>query len=125
MLERRALVFATAVGTAFQLAMVILGHSDPAIARYFAFGGMTLSLVAGLIYAWRAGTDSRQALGGMIAGGLCAFLGILLSWGLGDVTGSVLLFGTVSSMITGAIGGWLGRVLPRGSSAGTAGGTGA
>jgi hypothetical protein len=113
MLNRRALVLATFVGTVLQLAMVLLGHVRPGVASLFAVGGMGLSLVAGLLYAWLGGAGSRPVVGGLIAGGACALLGILVSWGLGDVAASVLGFGTASSAVTGALGGWLGGLAAR------------
>ncbi|MEO5902967.1 MAG: hypothetical protein ABIQ55_03035, partial [Gemmatimonadaceae bacterium] len=50
------------------------------------------------------------AIGGAIAGGICALIGILISHLLGDVPASLLLLGTVSSIVTGAIGGAIGKV---------------
>ena len=40
-----------------------------------------------------------------MAGGICAFVGILVSYFLGDVPAAVLGFGTASSAVTGALGG--------------------
>ena len=115
MLNARALTIAASVGTILQVAMVVLGHSNTSIATLFAVGGMGISLIAGLIYAWNNGGGSASSItiGGVIAGGLCAFIGILVSHLLGDVPASLLLLGTVSSMVTGAIGAWLGRFLTR------------
>lgn len=110
---RGGLVGATVAGTLAQLAMVISGHWVPAVAALFAVLGMVISLLAGLLYgAWaRPATAGRSAGGGVVAGGVCAFLGICVSFLLGDVTASILLFGTVSSAVTGAIGGAVGRVI--------------
>jgi hypothetical protein len=71
--------------------------------------------VAGLLYALWARVDSRWAivLGGLVAGALCAFIGILVSHLLGDVPRSLLVLGTLSSAVTGALGGWVGTVLFR------------
>ena len=44
---------------------------------------------------------------GAIAGAACALIGIVISYLLGDVTAAVIAFGTLSSAVTGAIGGWL------------------
>lgn len=111
-MSTRALLIATAIGTVLQLAMVIAGHSNKSIAKLFAVGGMSLSLIAGVIYAALAGGSAGSAiLGGSVAGGLCALLGIVVSYALKDVTASILAIGTISSAITGAIGGWLGRFL--------------
>jgi hypothetical protein len=110
-----ALIKATAIGLALQVAMVFAGHADlfpKAIG--FAVGGMSLSLLAGVLYAVFAkqslGNDST---GGAAAGGLCALLGIAVSVLLKDVPASLLVMGTVSSVITGAIGGATGYLFTR------------
>ena len=116
-MDRNALMRATAVGTALQLGMVVSGHFIPAVAMLFAPLGMGLSLVAGVLYGrWAAGR--RAAAGGALAGGVCALLGIAVSWGLGDVTAIILAFGTLSSVVAGALGGMVGRRLGRLSAAG-------
>lgn len=108
----RALVIATVIGTILQTAMVVAGHSNKSVAKLFAIGGMSLSLVAGVIYAAMAGGPTSSAiLGGVIAGGVCALIGIAVSYALRDVPASLLALGTASSAVTGAIGGWLGRWL--------------
>jgi hypothetical protein len=117
MLNSRALSLAAAFGTVLQVAMVLIGHTSPAVAALYAVGGMGISLLAGLAYArWaRTAGASSAALGGAIAGALCAFLGILVSYLLSDVPASLLALGSLSSAVTGAVGGWIGRMLFRGS----------
>ena len=112
-MDSRALVIASTAGTIAQLVMVISGHFDDSIAALFAVGGMTISLVAGLLYGLRARqtTVGTASLGGLLAGGICALLGIAVSYFLGDVPASLLLLGTASSAVTGAIGGLVGRVI--------------
>lgn len=114
-MNTRALLIATVVGTILQVAMVVLGHSNQSVKNLFAAGGMGFSLVAGVIYAMVAGggTAGSLALGGAAAGGICAFIGILVSHLLGDVPVTLLVLGTVSSIVTGAIGGWLGKFFAR------------
>jgi hypothetical protein len=109
----RTLVNATLLGTLLQVAMVVAGHYNTAVANLFAVMGMTISLVVGLIYALRARrpTKGSSALGGAIAGGVCALIGILVSYLLGDVPAAVLGFGTLSSALTGALGGLVGHLL--------------
>jgi hypothetical protein len=111
-MNSRALLIASLVGTLLQVVMVVAGHSSPAIAGLFAVGGMGLSLVAGFIYARlaRPATKGSAALGGAMAGAICAFLGILVSYLLGDVPASLLALGTLSSAVTGAIGGVIGAL---------------
>ena len=106
----RALLIASAIGTVLQTAMVVAGHSNKSIAKLFAVGGMSLSLVAGVIYAMmsRGGTTGSVVLGGVLSGAICALIGIAVSYFLGDVPVTLLALGTLSSAVTGAIGGWLG-----------------
>lgn len=110
-MNTRALTIATIVGLILQVAMVVVGHSDASIKNLFAVGGMGFSLVAGLIYGFLAGRGptGSMALGGALAGGICAFAGIAVSHLLGDVPPSLLILGTLSSVVTGAIGGMLAR----------------
>ena len=117
----RALLIASLVGTLLQVAMVVAGHSSPAVAQLFAVGGMGISLLAGFLYARLARESVRKvaAVGGIMAGALCAFIGILVSYLLGDVPVMLLAAGTLSSAVTGAIGGVIGA-LTLGSSAAAA-----
>jgi hypothetical protein len=102
-----ALRNATVIGTILQLAMVISGHWVAFIRLHgFAVGGMAISAIAGVLYA-RAARVGRgpAAAKGAIAGGVCGLIGICLSYLLGDVPAAVLGFGTLSSAVTGAVGG--------------------
>jgi hypothetical protein len=104
------IVRGTAIGTLAQIAMVLAGHFIPAVAGFFAVGGMGISALAG----WGALRHQPASLAGAagsgaLAGGLCAVIGIAVSVGLGDVPPSLLALGTASSAVTGAIGGVLGR----------------
>ena len=114
-MNTRSLVIASLVGTVLQVAMVVAGHASPAIAGLFAVGGMSLSLVAGAIYALMAREVSKSsaAIGGLTAGAICAFLGILVSHLLGDVPASLLALGTISSAVTGAVGGLVGALVSK------------
>ena len=111
-MNTRALTVASLIGTLLQVVMVVAGHSMPAVAAMFAVGGMGFSLIAGVIYARLAkpATKRGAAIGGMVAGAVCAFLGILVSYLLGDVPAQLLALGTLSSALTGGIGGLLGTV---------------
>ena len=108
-MSNRSLVISTLVGTVLQVAMVVLGHGNPAIKSLFAVGGMGISFLAGALYAMLARPVAKGAAagGGATAGALCGFLGILVSYLLGDVPASLLALGTLSSGVTGAIGGVL------------------
>ena len=112
MLDSKTLQTATVAGTVLQLAMVVAGHFVPYIAQYvFMFGGMGISLLAGLIYGRAASGLGGAALGGALAGGICAVIGIAVSVVLGDTLAIILALGTVSSAVTGAIGGLLGCLI--------------
>jgi hypothetical protein len=110
-MDRKALVYATGVGLVLQVLMVLTGHYLPAVKALFAAGGMGLSLVAGVLYAERARASWKSDLaGGAIAGGVCALIGIAISVILGDVPPGLLLLGTAFSVITGLVGGGLGKM---------------
>src|SRR5512146_2932133 len=98
----RALFTAILLGTVLQLAMVVAGHSNRSIANLFAVMGMSISLLAGIAYAFlaRGGSPASLAVGGLIAGALCALLGIVVSVALGDVPALILVVGTASSALT-------------------------
>jgi hypothetical protein len=103
---------ALGIGSALQLAMVVGGHFSPAIAALFAVAGMLISMLAGGMFGEASGTPRRRAVGGgALVGGACALIGIAVSVALGDVPPAILLFGTASSAVTGALGGWVGMAL--------------
>lgn len=112
MINSRAVLIASFIGTILQVAMVLAGHSNASVAAMFAVGGMSISLIAGVIYGYLV--KGPRNLGGLIAGGataggVCAFIGIFVSHLMGDVPTSLLLLGTISSVVTGAIGGAIGK----------------
>ena len=111
--ELRPIAGPTLIGTGLQLAMVVAGHLSPAVAQLFAPGGMTISALAGALVALvsRPASLGSAAGRGAAAGGISAFVGILVSYFLGDVSAAVLGFGTASSAVTGALGGLVGKVL--------------
>jgi hypothetical protein len=114
-MDRKTLINATLVGTILQLVMVVTGHFIPAVKDHiFAVGGMAISLLAGLNYARRArGGWGSSLVGGAIAGGVCALIGILVSAALHDVELAVVAFGTGASIVTGLVGGAVGRLVAR------------
>ncbi len=110
------LLRATLIGTVLQLGLAVSGHYDASIAKLFAVGGMFVSLLAGFIFG-RWSVTAKQAVaiaGGAVAGAVCALIGILESYALQDVPAWVIAFGPASSAVTGAVGGFLGRVGRRG-----------
>jgi hypothetical protein len=103
----KPLVTATVAGTVLQLAMILTGHWVEAVRLHgFAIGGMVISAIAGILYARLARADrGLSALNGALAGGACALVGIAASVMLGDTAALILVVGTASSAIAGAIGG--------------------
>lgn len=100
------------VGIVLQTAMVLVGHWVSAVALLFAPLGMGISLAVGLLWAREGARDYRHAAGGgAVVGGTCALVGIAISLVLGDVGPAILLFGTASSAVTGAVGGLVGARL--------------
>ncbi len=117
-MNRNALVFVTLIGTAAQVAMVVIGHFVPAVRGAYMWGGLGLSLIAGLLYAWKARGGWGDALiGGLISGGVCAVVGIAVSYFLKDVPLSLIALGGGGSAVTGLIGGAVGKLLARASAA--------
>ena len=109
----RHLLIATLIGAAAQLVMVLAGHFMPMVREHgFAIGGMLISAAAAALYVRRAkGGWGPSLLGGAIAGGACALIGIAPSVALGDTPATILLLGTLASTVAGVIGGALGKVL--------------
>jgi hypothetical protein len=112
-MNRKALIIATDIGMVLQLIMVITGHYEPAVAAWFAIGGMLISFVAGVIYArWARNGWADSLIGGALAGGICALVGIAVSYALGDVAAMILVFGTIGSAVAGLIGGAVAKLVP-------------
>lgn len=113
-MDRRWLLLGLVVGTALQVVMVVAGHSNPDVQDWFAIGGMGISAFAGFLAArGNRGWGAAMTAGG-IAGGLSALIGIGVSVSLNDVPPTLLLFGTLASLVTGVIGGVMARALPIG-----------
>jgi hypothetical protein len=113
-MDRNALILSLVIGTLIQLAMIVIGHFVPVVRdKVFMIGGLLISLVAGLIYAkLAAGSGWPMALaGGALTGGACALIGIGASVVWGDTVPFILVAGTLSSAVTGAIGGAIGKLL--------------
>ena len=112
-MNQDALITALVAGTVFQLAMILAGHYVAFVRdKVFMPGGLAISLAAGVIYAWLAGGGwASELTGGAIAGGACALIGIAASVLLKDTPPMVLAMGTISSAVTGLIGGAIGKLL--------------
>ena len=112
-MDRSALIVATVIGLIAQLAMIVAGHYIPFVReKVFAVGGMAISLAAAVLYARLAhGAWPPSLIGGAIAGGLCALIGIVPSVALGDTPAMILLVGTLGSAVAGVAGGAIGKLL--------------
>ena len=111
MLDTKALIRATLIGTVLQIAMVVAGHFIPYIAQHlFMFGGLGLSLIAGLLYGRDHGAWGGALLGGAVAGAVCALIGIAVSVLLADTPANILLLGTIGSAVAGVVGGAIGKL---------------
>jgi len=110
---KKKLVTASIIGTILQIAMVVIGHFEIDVAALFGPIGCAISLIAGLLALARGPSMSLSValVSGAIAGGVCAFIGIIVSFALGDVAAPIIAIGTLSSAVTGAVGGAIGRYL--------------
>ena len=112
LLGRDGLIVATTVGLILQFAMVVAGHYSAPVKASFAVGGMLFSLLAGLLYARLSpGGWGGACVGGALAGGLCAIIAIAVSVSLKDVPAQILWLGTSASVVTGIIGGAIGKII--------------
>ena len=117
MIEPRILQRALIVGSVLQVAWIALGHFYPPLRAYgnvFLFGGMMISAIAGYLYGMDFGAGyARGALGGAVAGGGAALIGIAFAVLLADASASELPLGVAISVLTGAVGGLWGEVAAR------------
>ena len=109
----QTLIIATSTGLMAQLAMVVAGHYSAFIKdNVFALGGMAISLLAGVLFAKLAATGWTPSLvGGLVAGGACALLGIGVSVALKDTAPMILVVGTLGSAVAGLVGGAVGKLV--------------
>ena len=112
MVDARILLRAAIVGTVLQLVLALAGHFIPWVAVHvFMFGRMMASATAGYYYGMVLGRGyAVGALGGAIAGGLCAAPVIAISALLGDAEASMVAVGTGISILTGGVGGAFGEM---------------
>jgi len=112
MIDTKALLRAFIVGCILQIVLVVLCHlSAWVMLRAFMFGGMMISATAAYLYAMDTGKGYFPgATAGAIIGGACAFIGLLISVGLGDSRQIVIPFGTAICVLTGAVGGIFGQM---------------
>lgn len=107
---------AIGTGTIMQVLMVVIGHYQPSLqaAGLFPIAGTLIGLVTG----WLSGrgapasdTMGTFARNGGVAGGVAGALGSLVSTALGDVPLANLTIAGGSTLVTGALGGVIARML--------------
>jgi hypothetical protein len=112
--NQQALNRSLIIGTILQLLMITIGHFMPGLMQgnFFPIVGTSIGAATGVLYGlWAKGATAGQAaLGGAVAGGVAGVLGSAVSAGIGDVPGSTVGIAGVSTLVTGAIGGVLGRM---------------
>lgn len=113
-MNMKVLITNTVIGAALQVVMIVAGQYLPAVQAYYPIVGTLISLVAGLLYARAAkGGWGDSLVGGAIAGGVCALLGIAMSWALGQVPLSTFLIGGSASAVGGLVGGAIGKLIAK------------
>jgi hypothetical protein len=110
--DARLILRAAVIGTVLQAGLALAGHFSPTVAtHFFLFGRMMIAATAGYLYGLSLGRGyGAGALGGLIAGGLCAVAGLALSVVLGDTPAGDVSLQTGISVLTGAVGGAFGQM---------------
>lgn len=102
------------VSLVLQLAHVLGAEASPAVGAYAGLFGVGIPLVVGV---WLGATEGRgagpSARSGFLVGLIPALLGLLLAVALGHVEPFLLVAGSLSSGVAGALGGAIGAALGR------------
>ena len=111
-IDTRVFVRAAVVGIVLQIALMIAVHFVAFVERQgFLLGGMTISAVAGYLYAMDTGKGYfTGATIGAILGGGAALVGVGVSVWLHDAPPHVVPLFTTICVVTGAIGGLFGQM---------------
>jgi len=111
-IDPRLVLRAAVLGTVLQLVLALCGHAFPWVALHLmTFGRMMCSATAGYAYGLMLGRGyAAGALGGAIAGGLCAVPALALSILLGDSPAAAMAVGTGICILTGGVGGAFGHL---------------
>lgn len=100
------LMTGTGIGTALQVAMVVIGHFLPVDqqAWWYPAVGTLLGGITGWLAAPGAAGTGAAAGQGAVAGGIAGVLGSLVSTALGDTPASNAVVAGGATVVSGAIG---------------------
>lgn len=112
MLDIRVFIRALIVGVVLEILLMIATHYSVFVERQgFLLGGMTISAVAGYLYAMDTGKGYfTSATMAAIIGGISALIGLAVSIALHDAPTRVVPLFTTICVITGAVGGLFGQM---------------
>jgi hypothetical protein len=112
LIDTRVFIRAFIVGVVLEIALMIATHFIPFIERQgFLLGGMTISAVAGYLYAMDTGKGYfTSATMAAIVGGAAALIGVGISVAMRDAPTRVVPLFTTICVVTGAVGGLFGQM---------------
>ena len=108
-----SLVTGLGAGTGLQILMVVVGHFVPSLQAMglFPIAGTLIGGVTGWLAAKGPGAVGAAAGTGAVAGGVAGAIGSLVSTALGDVPLANIAIAGGATVVSGAIGAVLSRVL--------------
>jgi len=111
-IDIRVFVRALIVGVVLEIALMIATHFIVYIEQQgFLLGGMTISAVAGYLYAMDTGKGYfTSATIAAIIGGVSALIGLGVSVALHDAPTRIIPLFTTICVVTGAVGGLFGQM---------------
>jgi hypothetical protein len=111
-IDLRVFIRAASVGIVLQIALMVAAHVLLLIEpQGFLLGGMTISAVAGYLYAMDTGKGYfTSATMAAIIGGISALIGLAVSIALQDAPTRVVPLFTTICVVTGAVGGLFGQM---------------
>jgi hypothetical protein len=111
-IDIRVFIRALTVGVVLEVALMVATHFVVFIEQQgFLLGGMTISAVAGYLYAMDTGRGYfTSATMAAILGGLSALIGVGVSVALRDAPLHIVPLFTTICVVTGAVGGLFGQM---------------
>ena len=111
-IDIRVFLRAAVVGIVLQITLMVAAHFVPFIEQQgFLLGGMTISAVAGYLYAMDTGKGYfTSATMAAIIGGGSALIGVGVSVALKDAPPRIVPLFTTICVVTGAVGGLFGQM---------------